>query len=493
MKFLSWIVAIIVILVSIVYVFVFTSFGNGFIKPIIESKIKENTKLDSKLTTFSLNMSEFEIFLELNRGNTISLKGNYSIFSQSLNAAYDVELKKLESLKPLTKTLLKGAFNLNGDAKGDAKELIITGSGDLASSDIKFKTYLKDFVPSKVKATIKELKLKEALVLLNQPYYTDGILSLNADISDLSSSNLKGKVVTTIKNGVLNSKYLTKTYEFKSSMPRTTFNSTTTTLLSGDVIDTKVDFNSNIANLDIKRARFNLNGGSLNSDYRVNILNLDRLYFITQQHMKGAIKANGVISKAKDLDLTFHTKIANGNIDAKVHNNDVHAELKSVGTLGILHMLIYPEIFESTLNGNLEYNLASSKGVFSAHVVDGNFAKNKIFTLIKQYSKFDMYRENFNGDINADINKDKILATLDLRSKRAFIKTKDAKIDTKKQTIDSDITLKANKNIITANLKGNINSPKVKVDLEKLIKSQAGEKVKEKAKEKLNNLLKKFF
>ena len=669
MKFLSWLVSIVIGLIAIVYVVVFTSFGNGLLKPIIESKIKENTKLDSKLTAFSLSMNKFEILLELNENNTIMLKGDYSLFSKSFDIIYDLKLTELKTLKPLTITPLQGEFKTDGTLKGDMafmkidgksdvaksdttyhveltdlnptsiiakikeaklasllyigsqsqyasadinldinfknikphmldgdillktengklnsklmkkdfnvtipstsfkmnldailkgddvdykynlssnlfkilssgkiipepfksdikyslnikelavlkpiigsdlrgkfkldgtikgtkEKLVVKGKSDVASSDTKFEAQLKDFKPVNVEASIKKLKLKKVLYMLNQPYYIDGELDLKADISDLRSGSLKGKVSTSIKKGVINSKYLTKTYEFKSPMPRTTFNSTTTTVLDGDIADTKVDFNSDLANLDIKRARFNINDASFKSDYIANIPNLDKLYFISQQHMKGGIIANGNISKAKDLDFTMHTKIAGGVIDAKLHNDNFSADLKSVQTMGLLRMLIYPEIFKATLDAKIDYDLASSKGVFTGDIVDGNFANNKTFNLIKQYTKFDMYRESFNGDIDAVINKEKIIASLDLRSKQASIKAKKAKLDTKKQTIDSDIIFQAKKNTITANLSGDINSPKVKVDLEKFMKSKAGEEVNEVINKEINKLFKKFF
>jgi len=665
MKFLTWLVSIVIGLIAIVYVVVFTSFGNELLKPIIESKIKENTKLNSKLTAFYLSMNKFEILLELNENNTIMLKGDYSLFSKSFDIIYDLKLTELKTLKPLTITPLQGKFKTDGTLKGDMafmkidgksdvaksdttyhveltdlnptsiiakikeaklasllyigsqsqyasadinldinfknikphmldgdillktkngklnsklmkkdfnvtipstsfkmnldailkgddvdykynlssnlfkilssgkiipepfksdikyslnikelevlkpiigsdlrgkfrldgtikgtkEKLVVKGKSDVASSNTKFEAKLKDFKPVNVEASIKKLKLKKVLYMLNQPYYIDGELDLKADISDLRSGSLKGEVSTSIKKGVINSKYLTKTYEFKSPMPRTTFNSTTTTVLDGDIADTKVNFNSDLANLDIKRARFNIKNTSFKSDYIANIPNLNKLYFISQQHMKGAITANGNISKAKDLDFTMHTKVAGGVIDAKLHNDNFSADLKSVQTMGLLRMLIYPEIFKATLDAKVEYDLDSSKGVFTGDIVDGNFANNKTFNLIKQYTKFDMYRESFNGDIDAVINKEKIIASLDLRSKQASIKAKKAKLDTKKQTIDSDITFQAKKNVITANLSGDINSPKVKVDLEKFMKSKAGEKINK----EINKFLKKLF
>ncbi|MFT7005048.1 MAG: hypothetical protein ACJAWW_002417, partial [Sulfurimonas sp.] len=69
MKYLAWLVAILATVVVSVYVLAFTSLGNGIVKPIIESKIKEQTTFDSKLNVFSLSMSDFEIVLELNSNN----------------------------------------------------------------------------------------------------------------------------------------------------------------------------------------------------------------------------------------------------------------------------------------------------------------------------------------------------------------------------------------------------------------------------------------
>ncbi len=67
MKILVWLLGILLTLAAGVYVLAFTPTGNEILKPIIEGKIKEESKLDSSLDTFSLSMSEFEILLTLNR------------------------------------------------------------------------------------------------------------------------------------------------------------------------------------------------------------------------------------------------------------------------------------------------------------------------------------------------------------------------------------------------------------------------------------------
>ncbi len=661
MKYLAWFGGVLLTLILAIYIVAFTSFGNSLLQPTIDAKIKEQTKLDSKLTTFSLNMSEFEILLELSKSNSISLKGRYSLLSQdfdinyalkikaieelgsltnaplkgrvftngtikgnaafinidgvsdiaksdtsyhieltefnptsiiakiqkadllallelggqkpyasadidldvnfknitphaldgdillqthkgkidtklmksdfdvtipatafnmnldaslkgddvdykyklnsnlakitssgvitpeplALDIKYGVDVEELGVLKPIINADVRGAFKLDGIAKGTKKNLKVNGKSNVAGSNTAFNASLVNFEPVSIQASVKHLKLQKLLYMIKQPHYTDGDLFLDVDIKDARSKSLKGLITSRIEKGLLDSKYLSKTYEFKSKMPRTTFDMKATTKLNGTLADTKVDFNSNLATLDVKQARFNLNDASVISDYLVNIKNLDRLFFVTQRHLKGGMALNGEFKKAKDLDLSIHSKVAGGKIDATLHNDDFHAELKSLQTLDTLHMLIYPEVFKSTLNGTLDYNLAKESGIMKADLLDGQFTKNQMLTLIKKYAHTDLYKERFKGKVSADIKKENIIASLGLQSNKSSIKTKNTKLNSKTKKIYSKIDIDANGNPITITLSGNATAPKVKIDAEKLIRKEA--------KKELGKFLKKFF
>ena len=665
MKYLAWLVGILTTVVGAVYIIVFTSFGNGLVKPSIEKEIQKVTKLDSKLSKFSLSMSKIDVVLELNTNNTLHVEGSYSLFASSFDinynlalnelktleplvqmpidgvfrtdgnvkgdmafvevngksdlassaTSYHVELKdmkptsiiakiqklkldellkmggqknyasadvnldvnfksiemhklngdihlstndgkinskvmkkdfainipktsfsmnllaklegdnvkynykllsnlfqvtssghvipeplktdikyalnikKLELLRPVTGANVRGSFKLDGTLNGTKEKMIVAGKSDVAHSDTTFEAVLKNFAPQSVKADIKNIRLAQVLHMVKQPHYADGFFSLHVDIPNAKVGSLNGTVKSDIKHGVLDNVYMTKAYEFKSPMPKTTFKLNTVTKLSGDILDTKINLDSSLAKLNIKSALFDLKDGSLKSDYVADIVKLDKLFFATQQHMRGGIVINGDLVKAKNLDLTVHTKVAGGNIDAKLHNDDFHADLVKVDTLGLLHMLKYPELFKASLNAKVDYNLAISKGDVNGHVVNGHFVKNKTFDLIKQYARIDMYKESFNGDVSAKINKEKILANLDLKSRTSSIKTTNTKLNTKTQQIDSKLLIVANKNPINTHLTGDINQPKVSVDLEKFMKSKAGKKVEK----ELGRLFKKLF
>lgn len=666
MKYLAIVVGVVITLLAGVYVMAFTPFGNDTLKPVIEQKINEEAKLNSKLNKFRLTMSSMDIVLKLDNDNTIYVSGSYSLFASSFDLSYKVELNKVENLKDLTKSpaqgkfhtngtvkgdeefmeingasdvassdttyhvelkefnptsiiakvknanlvsLLKlggqkpyasadvnldinfknitphkldgdvllntkkgqlnvplmkkdfklnipntafamnlnatlkgddvnygyilssnlakvtssgkvtpqplktdikynvdvdelavlqpitganirGALKLNGTVKGTKEKMIILGKSDIASSDTSFEAVLKEFKPSTAKVNVKDLKLAKLLYMVRQPHYTDGLLSLNADISDATMGNLKGVVKSNIREGLLDSSYLTKAYKFKKTMPRTEFKLDTISNLSGNIVDTKVDLASTLANFNIKNAKVNLKDNSVVTDYRATVPMLDKLYFVTERHLRGGISVNGELKKAKDMDLTALSKIAGGEVSAKLHNDDFHADLKSLQTLNILNILIYPEMFQSSLNGVLDYNLAKEKGSLNAKLSNGKFTRNQMLNLVKQFAKVDMYQDTYKGDLNADINKENILASLDLNSNTSSIKTKNTKLNSKTKRIDSKIEIIANRNTpITITLKGDATAPKVGIDAQKLIKQEATKAIQK----EVGNLIKGLF
>ena len=661
MKFLAWIGAIIATLVLALYIVAFTPLGNSLIKPIVEAKIQEATQTQSKLETFLLTMSDFEVVLGLSEENRITLKGAYALFERSFDADYVLDLKNLQALesfvgqplrgalfsdgkakgdmalmridgkstiaqsattysvtledlnptsiiatikgaklasflqmmaknpyaaadvdmdinfksikagaldgtvvlktkegrldpkymlsdfnvtipntsfamnldatlqgsdinhkyelvsnlfkitsagsitpeplkadvtyalnvqdlevlKPLTGADIRGALKLDGTIKGDEERLVVHGVSDLASSNTTFEATLKELQLSTLKAKVINLNVAKLLHMLKQPHYTDGLLSIQADISDMNPQNLSGQVVASLAKGSLDTAYLTKAYALISPMPKTTFDATTTTLLRGSVADTKIDLNSNLANLDVNSAKYDFKDASLKSDYKLFVSNLEALAFVTKERLRGELSAIGTLESGKDLDATMSATLAGGKMEAKLHNDDLHANMSALKTTKLLYMLYRPELFDASLNAKLDYNLAQSRGKLDGQISNGVFAKNQTFDLIKQFTKVDMYRENFNGDIGAKMEKEKMLISLDLRSKETAIKTTDTKLNTKTNQIESDLSIVAKNDKVDAKLSGDIDAPKVSVDLEKFLQSETGKKAVEKLFKKL--------
>jgi len=674
MKILSWLVGIVLTILLGLYVMIFTSFGNALVKPMVEKQIAIKSKLPTKLEKFSVGIDNFEIVMRLNPNNLVYLKGNYSLFKQSFNISYKIELHKLQTLQVVTQTKLNGSFMSVGDLKGDINFITIDGISNVAKSDTKYhieltkfqatsiiatikrldlhsmlyllnqkqyangkidldinfrniiphkldgdiklktldgklntkvmkddfnitipKTYfnldftaklkgdlvdyigtfksnlatlssggrvtpeplnvnltynfdikelalfkpisgtdirgalnlngkvtgtdkdmkistnsdigssktllvasLKNLKPAKVQIRVRDLKIQKLLYMLKQPHYTDGLCDIDIKMDNLNMKHLAGTIDTKIKKGLLDSRYITKKYEFKTSMPRTYFKASTHTNIKDNLVDTKLKLNSNLITLSVKDAKFNLNDSSINSDYRFHIKKLSNFYFITQRELKGNFLANGIFTKAKDLDFSLHSNIADGSLNMKLHNDDVVLNIDSIQTLKLSEILVYPKVFKSKLNGDLNYNLQLQNGEFIGKLSDGIFTKNQILDLTKQYAHIDLYKELFKGDVKANINKEKILMKFDLISNKSSIKSDSTKLNTLTKQVHSLIKIDANSNAFSVKLDGDINSPKVKVDANELIKKEAQKAITKELgkhinKDSINKLLNHLF
>jgi len=147
MKFFAWIGAIIATLVLTLYIVAFTPLGNGLLKPMVEAKIQEATQTQSKLETFLLTMSDFEVVLELSEGNRITAKGAYSLFSRSFDVDYVLDLKNLQALESFAGQPLRGELFSDGKVKGDMALMHIDGKSTIAQSATTYSVTLEDLNP----------------------------------------------------------------------------------------------------------------------------------------------------------------------------------------------------------------------------------------------------------------------------------------------------------------------------------------------------------
>lgn len=407
-----------------------------------------------------------------------------------VDVIFSTAIKELALLKPITNADLQGKVKVDGTLKGAKQKMVLHLTSDVASSNTSAIMVLSDLKPKTLQADIKHLRIEELLHMVKQPHYADGVVDITAKMESLDPKKLTG-AVHTLSSGSLNVEYLTKAYSFKHPMPKTSFDLKADTKIDASVADTKLDFVSTLANLTARQARFNINKGSIHSDYAIDVPSLEKLYFLSDKHLRGGIKAYGDVTKTKDITLTLKSNIAKGDLSVLLKNDDVHITLSDMRTKKVLWILRYPEIFDGSVCAQVDYNLAISKGVADAQFEDGKFVQNKVFDLLKKQAKVDLYREYFNGEAKADIDKDKIATIFDLKARKARIKSDKTNLDMKKETIDSVITLTVEKTPVTFTFKGDIAKPKVKVDLKQLVKSEAKKRLKKKVSKELDKILQK--
>ncbi|WP_201353726.1 hypothetical protein [Hydrogenimonas urashimensis] len=499
MKYLISLLVIILLLVGALYGVLFTSPGNNLLKPVIEKKIAAQVPLPTTLETFVLRPDRFEIALKIGEDTRIEAKGTMNLMAQSVDATYLVDIKELANLQKLIGQKLNGPFKTNGTIKGDQKMMHIDGVSDVAGSATDYHLALRNFSPENLKAKIAHLHIDRLLHMVNQPQYAEGEVDIEADIPSLNMKNLKGNVVTTIAKGLVHPAPVKS--DFNLSIPANlTFKGNIHTRLTGTKAISNVDFVTSIASLKSKAVTYDISDGSLATDYHLHVPNLDDLYFVTNQHMKGKITVTGDVKVAKNgLEATAHSDTLGGAFDAIVKNNKVNVKIKNIQTVALTDMLLYPHIFDSRANMNLDYDTVTQQGVMHAELLNGQILPNKMSFMLRQMANFDITREVYERTtLDTKIDRKVLHSDLYMKSKLTEISSKNGLVDLDKQYIDTTINVKLKKMFIPVVLKGKLSNPEVKIDSKGLIKAKAKEELEKRLPDNIKKspaggLLKKLF
>ncbi len=499
MKYIVSIVVLLLLLIGAVYGVLFTSPGNDFLRPVIESKIAAQVPLPTKLKTFVLRPDRFEVALQIGEDTHIGAKGTMNLMSQSVDATYDVDIKELANLQKLIGQKLNGPFRTHGTVKGNQKMMHIDGKSDVAGSATDYHLALRNFNPENLKAKIAHLHIDRLLHMVDQPDYAEGLVDIDADIPSLDMKALKGNVVTKITKGLVHPAPVKN--DFNLSIPsKLTFKGDIHTRLAGTKAISDVDFLTSIARLKSKTLTYDISDGSLTTDYNLHVPNLDDLYFVTNQHMKGKITVTGDVKVAKNgVEATAHSDTLGGAFDALFKNNKASVKIKNIQTVALTDMLLYPHIFDSRANMNLDYDTVTQLGTLHAELLNGQILPNKMSFLLRQLANFDITREVYERTtLDTKIEKKKLHSDLYMKSKLTEITSKNGLIDLEKQYIDTKIDVKIRKMLLPVVIKGKLTDPEIKVDSKGVMKAKAKEELEKRLPDNIKkspagDVLKKLF
>ncbi len=499
MKYVVSLIVLLLLLVGAAFGLLFTAPGNNILKPVIESKVAAQVPLPTKLETFVLRPDRFEFALKIGEDTKIGAKGTMDLFAQSVDGTYNVDIKELSNLQKLIGQKLNGPFRTHGTIKGDQKMMKIDGVSDVAGSATDYHLALRNFNPENLTAKILHLHIDKLLHMVNQPIYAKGLVDIDADIPSLDISALKGNVVTRISDGLVHPEPVKN--DFNLSIPSDlTFKGDIKTRLAGTKAVSNVDFITSIATLKSKAVTYDISDGSLSTDYNLHVPNLDSLYFVTNQHMKGKITVTGDVKVAKNgLEATAHSDTLGGAFDALFKNNKASVKIKNIQTVALTDMLLYPHIFDSRANMNLDYDTVSQQGTMHAELLNGQILPNKMSFMLQQMANFDITREVYERTtLDTKIDRKKLYNDLYMKSKLTEISSKKGLVDLEKQLIDMTINVKLRKMFIPVVLKGKLTDPDIKIDSKGLMKAKAKEELEKRLPENIKNspggdILKKLF
>lgn len=436
------------------------------------------------LAHFSGENVTHDLKIHSNLGD-ITTDGTTNINTLATDSKYAAALSDLAPLTPLVQMPIRGDLQISGTIKGDQKSLLVDGQTNLAQSKTTYRASLVDFAPANVDIDLQSLNLERLLYMLHQPIYTQGALTLTAKLNDFNDG-ISGQVALDIPNGKLMNAAMKQSFDL--DMPTTNYTLSAASTLHRGVGELLASFKSALANLIIDKANFTLQPAiTFKSPYQLGLPDLSKLQFVSGMPLQGKIDSHGDVSfDNAGLIATFVSDTLGGNINATLNNNLFKANLSQLRSEEVLRMLTYQPFFLSEVNGALEYELISKQGVLDARLNNGRLAESTLTKLVLPLLKVDLTREAYEeASLKTRIN-DKILNNdINFVSHNTSIVAKELKLDTAAQKIDGVLTLSIKEKPTNITISGNLNSPKISID----VVNQAIDKAKEKAGEKIEQAI----
>jgi len=434
-----------------------------------------------------LNLSKANILTSF--VNLSLQKFKYSLVTNRAKGAFSANVGNLRALEMFTKTKLNGKFRAVGNFEAVNQNVKLKAKTSSLGGVLNL-----NYNTNALSASFKDISLPKVLYMLNQPnYLTKANAVGNLKISDITKLNGAFNLKSL---GALNTKTIQKLYDinlgkvFKYSLL------IKDAIIKKGIVLTKPKVNTSYGSIVFDYLNYDTKKSYLSGKYKINISDLRRLAPLTGQVLNGSFALSGTIKQSPNQLLV--TAVANelgGVIHFMLDDSKLKLEAAGLNVISILNMLNYEQVLDGVAKVKLNYNTKSKNGNFNLNIDEARFLNSKLVTMLKQYANFDLSKEIFSkAIIDGTINKNIITFSLNSESQRVKIYTKDAKFDTKNQTINARVKIVHKNQDYNFRVTGPIKDPHIKIIFSGYIKNKVKKKVlKELKKQGLDKELNKII
>ena len=415
----------------------------GTIKSTInETKIQAKTEIFSNVAKIETQNSQYDLKEKVFYSDYIVNIPNLGVFEKSIqgNITLDGNIQKTEE---------DFSFDVNSKTLGGTLRAV--GFNDT------------------LKVDAKKINLASLSEMLKQPKYSKGKLEFSLDMKNTKANNANGRLVLQIEDGTLHVKELMQTK--KDDKINYVLTLTSNIEKSNASIDSQLV--SDVLQLDILKSNYNLKDNTLQGQYKLNVADLNNLYFVTERPLKGKLIVNGNYQLNKQLYLDGNSDFLDAQTTFTFQNNLLHVKSDEISTLKITDMLYYPNIFDSLATLEADYNLTNEVGTVNLNALNGKLMKSELTNIIHLASGFDLTSEVYKDSLlRGVIDKDKIDFSLLMNGLESYLKIPDGYLNLETNEIDSDFDIKIKHRDFKGSIKGNLDNPSVELSGSEYIKQK---------------------
>lgn len=446
-KLFLYLMVITIVVLSALYLLLFTKFGNEKVASYIENKVnigQQDVKL--KVNDFTLTLTHLNFDASINDNSEINISGDLSLLKKSVDLKYDIKINDLSTLKNLTKQEFKGPLFTSGIFIGNDQEAIIQGTSDIAKSQTKYYFTLENYEPRNINIQVKNAKIEDLLTFLNKPLYLKGDFNVIADIKNANLSKLDGMIISKIANAKVNNEVVNK--EFSQSLQSTiSFDSDINAILTPNKAEIKSNVISSIAEIFMNKTVVDLATKNIKTDYKIDVKNLAKLEGIISKKLNGQFVTNGNVKLFDEtIQIEGDSNILEGITKysaefVKSNPTNIKLAIESAKVEKLLQVLNEPIYANGDLNvlANIKNaDLNKLDGSINTRINNASLISEVASVVFNQNIK-----EKINFDLNIDTNlvENKAVSKANIESSIGNLTTQNSIYNIKEKAFNSDYLL----------------------------------------------------
>ena len=434
--------------------------GHENLRSFLERSLSEKT--DNKIEVTSLNLEHYpNLIIKLKINDTLNVTLEGEVNRNSMSMRYHLTAKEFT----FDTLLIHDNIDITGTLVGLFDALEVTGRGEAFDGKLNYAFTNFPNVIKHIHVEMNEVNSSKILHFLEQKELLHGRVDITARFTTFSNYEKKGN--TTI-------------HMDRASIPQLSEN--IPFVLNAIIEFENMDYHyhgdiySTVASMKFKNGHYYLGRKLAEGDYEIHVKDLADFEKIVEGNYQGGVDLNGSLQYDGYRNLFVlkgHTAEFGGDLSYIYKKNNIDFRLKSVSLERLLRKFSYPVLFSSNIYGMINYNLEENILIMNASLKQTHFKRTQLSDTIYDTLKVDMLVGVYDKSYFLAAYQDSVLSsTLKIDNGKNYIYLTDTKMNTLKNSIDSNFEMKLEEQEIYGKIYGTLKNPKVWINKRKYFQDE---------------------
>lgn len=442
---------------GVVYLF-FTNSGNKTVYQFLSQEISQRIELQVEIQAIDfLEYPQVRIVAHIERKAKLIFEGYVDDSRMDMHYTLNSNCIAIEECK------IDDTIDIKGHIRGTFSRLLLDGRGIALDGNISYEAVKYSDRVEDVVLEMHDINSSKLFKLLGQTALIKGKANTRIDFSVMSQWHKKGSILYEVKDNNFKGIPLSLHTKVEIEDNEHTF---------------VMDILSPHFSLNMTNGHYNQEKKSAQAHYVLDIKDLSKLETLFGYKYEGSFYAIGEMSYDKYFKVTGLSKSFGGFSDFVFEKDGITIEVEDVFLHDIIQLFPVPSMLVGNATGTISYNLLEHTLVVNTKLTHAKFLHCKLVEVIYEKSGANMLHETFdNSTLNLTYHDSILLGDLKLANEKSHIYLTNATIKTDNQTIDAYFDFKMQKQEFSGKVYGKLESPKVNLNMQKLIRYQMDKQV----------------